>query len=290
MSERVAVIGVGAIGGVVAAELLAAGAEVTLCARAPLERLRVERAERPRDLAVRALTDPAQARPVRFAVVALKAQDTPHAAPWLERLAPDTVVVIQNGVEHEAHIAGIPAIINTAVERVGPGHLKHSAGNTLTLADRPGAAAFAALLRGTVIESVLEPDFTTAAWRKLLSNLAGNPITTITKRRSDVFQVPEALELVRALLEEALPVGRAEGARLTEDDVTRTVEFLTGLPPGVGSSMLYDRLAGRPLESDALVGAVIRAGRRHQLPTPRTETLYALLRAITPAGRNGPGP
>ena len=44
--------------------------------------------------------------------------------------------------------------------------------------------------------------------------------------------------------------------------------------------MLYDRLAGRPLEADALVGAVIRAGRRHNLPTPRAETLYALLKAL----------
>jgi 2-dehydropantoate 2-reductase len=279
---RVAVIGAGAIGGVVAAELLAAGVEVALCARAPLDRLTVARGEHPRAFAVTTLTDPADAQPVPFAVVALKAQDSANARPWLERLAPATVVVIQNGVEHERHIAGIPAIINTAVERLAPGRLQHSAGNTLTLADRPGAREFAALFAGTVIDTVIEPDFTTAAWRKLLSNLAGNPLTAITGRRSDVFQVPEALALVRALLEEALPVGQAEGARLSRDDVTRTLEFLTGLPLGVGSSMLYDRLNGRPLESDALVGAVIRAGRRHALPTPRAETLYALLSAITP--------
>lgn len=285
--ERVAVIGVGAIGGVVAAELLAAGAEVTLCARTPLDRLIVERASSLRDFRVDAITDPAHARSTPFVVVALKTQDSAHAAPWLAKLAtPDTtVVVIQNGVEHGAFIAApvVPAIINTAVERVAPGRLKHSAGDTLTLAaDRPGAREFARLLEGTAIRPVLEPDFTTAAWRKLFSNLAGNPVTTITERRSEVFHLPEVRDLVLRLLEEALPVGRAEGARLTDEDPQRTIDFLTALPLDVGSSMLYDRLNGRPLESDALVGAVIRAGRRHELPTPRAETLYALLRAITP--------
>ncbi|MBE2318496.1 2-dehydropantoate 2-reductase [Solirubrobacter sp. CPCC 204708] len=285
MSARVAVVGVGAIGGVVAAELLAAGAQVTLCARTPLDRLVVEREEHPRDLGVSALTDPTQAEPTEFAVVALKAQDSAHAAPWLARLAvPETtIVVIQNGVEHDERLAPhavVPAIINTAVERVAPGRLKHGAGDTLTLADRPGARAFAALLDGSVIKAVLEPDFTTAAWRKLFSNLAGNPLTAITGRRSEVLQVPEARELALRVLEEALPVARAEGARLTDEDPRRTVEMLTALPPDVGSSMLYDRLNGRPLEIDPLVGAVVRAGRRHALPTPRAETLYALLSAL----------
>lgn len=283
---RVAVIGVGAIGGVVAAELLAAGAQVTLCARTPLDRLVVARDTSPRDFAVEAVTDPAHAHPTPYVVVALKAQDCAHAAPWLATLAtPETtIVVIQNGVEHDTHFDApvVPAIINTAVERLAPGRLKHGAGDTLTLADRPGARTFAQVLDGTIIRTVLEPDFTTAAWRKLFSNLAGNPLTAITERRSEVFQVPEAVELARRVLEEALPVAQAEGARLSHDDVTRTLEFLTSLPLDVGSSMLYDRLDGRPLESDALVGAVIRAGRRHELPTPRAETLYALLRAITP--------
>ena len=192
-------------------------------------------------------------------------------------------MVIQNGVEHDPRLAPhvvVPSIINTAVERVAPGRLKHGSGDTLTLADRPGAREFAALLDGGAINTAIEPDFTTAAWRKLFANLAGNPLTTITQRRSEVFQVPEAVELARRVLEEALPVGRAEGARLTDDDPQRTVDFLSALPPDVGSSMLYDRLNGRPLEIDPLVGAVIRAGRRHDLPTPRAETLYALLTAL----------
>jgi 2-dehydropantoate 2-reductase len=264
---------------------MAVGAQVTLCTRSPLDRLVVDRDEHPRDFAVQAVTAPADTESARFVVVALKAQDSALAAPWLASLAGPhtTIVVIQNGVEHEARLAPhavVPAIINTAVERVAPGRLKHGSGDTLTLADRPGAREFAALLDGSAIKTALEADFITAAWRKLFANLAGNPLTTITERRSEVFQVPEAVELARRVLEEALPVGRAEGARLTDDDPQRTVDFLSALPPDVGSSMLYDRLNGRPLEIDPLVGAVIRAGRRHHLPTPRAETLFALLTAL----------
>jgi 2-dehydropantoate 2-reductase len=275
----VAVIGVGAIGGLIAAELLAAGHEVALCTRTPLQRLVVERDTHPRDVAVPAIAPPR----VRFAVVALKGQDSAQAMPWLERLTPEVVVVIQNGVEHEAHIDHprlVPAIANTAVERIGPGHLIHRAGDQLTLADRPGAAEFAALLDGSALQTQLEPDFTTAAWRKLLTNLAGNPLTAITQRRSDVYALPEVRELVLALVGEALSVARAEGAQLPDSAPQEVLDGLSSLPLDVGSSMLSDRLAGRPLEVEPLVGAVLRAARRHGLQAPRTQTLYALLRAI----------
>jgi 2-dehydropantoate 2-reductase len=282
----VAIIGVGAIGGLVAAELLAAGHEVTLCTRTPVRRLIVERDEHARDLT--APENPVA--PVRFAFVALKGHDSAQATPWLERLEPEFVVVLQNGVEHETQIAHprlVPAIANTAVERTAPGHLIHRAGDLITLADRPGAAEFAALLDGSALQTKLEGDFQTAAWRKLLTNLAGNPITALTERRSDVFEDPPVRELARAVLEEAVAIGRAEGARLAPEDIERTLGFYAALPPDTGSSMLYDRLAGRPLEIDTLVGAVLRAAARHSLPAPRIHTLYALLTSIA-ARAGGP--
>jgi len=153
-------------------------------------------------------------------------------------------------------------------------------GDLLTLADRPGAAEFASLLDGTVLTTKLEPDFKTAAWRKLLMNLAGNPITALTGRRAEVFDDPAIRELARGLLDEAVAIGRAEGARLEPEDVNRTLAFYAGLPPVTGSSMLYDRLAGRELEIDTLVGAVLRAASRHGLPAARVQALFALLGAL----------
>ena len=131
----VAVIGVGAIGGLVAAELLAAGVDVTLCTRTPLDRLVVERDQHPRDFATHALTDPAHAQAVRFVVVALKAQDSASAAPWLARLAgPDTtIVVIQNGVEHDARLARTPSSPRSSTP---PSSASHRAGSSTAPATR----------------------------------------------------------------------------------------------------------------------------------------------------------
>jgi 2-dehydropantoate 2-reductase len=276
--ERVAVVGVGAIGGLLAAELLAAGNDVTLCARSPLKRLVVEREDDPRDFAVETQTEPDGLSAHPYVVVALKGQESDAANPWLDKLADDdtVVVVVRNGVEHGEGI--VPGIINTAVERKGPGHLVHRAGNLLTLG--PGGEAFAPTLDGSALRVQIEPDFKTAAWRKLLSNLGANPLTAITERRADVFTEPAVREMVAKLLAEAVAIGRAEGAQLTDDDLANTFANYDSLPPDTGSSMLYDRLAGRPLEIEPLVGAVIRKAKEHGLEAPRAETLYALLKAI----------
>src|SRR3954469_19890125 len=165
----VAVIGVGAIGGLLAAELIAAGNEVTLCGRSRLERLVVERAVAARDFAVRTHTDPGSVEPVDCAVVTLKGHDNAAANPWLDALKATTVVVVQNGIEHEHGFDAeiVPGIINTAVERTAPGRLVHRAGDQLTLG--PGGEMFAPLLDGSALTVRVDPDFRTAAWRKLLS-------------------------------------------------------------------------------------------------------------------------
>src|SRR5262249_53889481 len=151
-------------------ELIAAGHDVTLCARRPLARLIVE--PDGHDFVPRVVTDPARVAPAAWVVVTLKAMDSAAATPWLERLVgPETVVVVvQNGVEHDRVDARgaplVPAIVYTAVERTEDGRLLHRAGDLVTLADVPGAAGFAALLAGSALRVQLEADFKTAAWRK----------------------------------------------------------------------------------------------------------------------------
>lgn len=302
-NRSIAVVGAGAIGGLVAAELRAAGHAVTLCVRRPIERLVVTRDRDPRDLAVGAehgliaATSPDDVDTVRWAIVTLKGQDSEAAAPWLASLVgPDTVVVaIQNGVEHRErlgpHVHGaplVPALIDTAVERTAPGKLVHRAGHTIALDDQGGADRFAALFAGSTLDVRVEPDFLTAAWRKLLSNVAANPITTLTNRRMEVFGEPAIRRLALELLEEAVRVGRAEGAALTDDEPERTLAAYDELPPDGGSSMLYDRLAGRPLEAEPLTGAVVRAAERHRLPAPRNRTILALLTALGDAASTPP--
>jgi len=71
--------------------------------------------------------------------------------------------------------------------------------------------AFSAVM-ATSLEVVEEADFTTAAWRKLLSNVAANPITALTSRRLGVLRDTGVRVLASTLLAEAISVGVAEGA------------------------------------------------------------------------------
>ena len=278
----IAVVGAGAIGGLLAAELVALGHEVTVCARRPFSRLVVERASAPLDVPVTVVTAPDDAGAAEWVLVALKAQDSAGAAPWLEALrGPETVVVgVQNGVEHRENLGAevVPALAYTAVERVSDGVLRHSSGERLIVP--ASAAGFAPLFDGSALQVELVDDFLTAAWRKLLANLAGNAITTLTLRRAGALRGGGLRELARGLLLEGVAVGRAEGAALSDEDVARTLAFYDALPPETGSSMLFDRLAGRPLEHQGLTGAVVRAAGRHGLEVPLNHAILALLEGL----------
>jgi 2-dehydropantoate 2-reductase len=116
----------------------------------------------------------------------------------------------------------------------------------------------------------------------LLLNTAVNPITALTLRRMEVFADPGLRELAAALMTEAAEVGRAAGARLDDTDVAKILGFFDEFAQNNGTSMLYDRLAGRPLEYDALNGAVIRTAERHGIDVPLQRTVLALMRSLGP--------
>lgn len=235
------------------------------------------------------VTDPATVDRADWILVALKTQDSPAAAPWLERLAaPGSVVVAaQNGIEHERRLGQftgpaelLPALVYAAVERAGPGRLHHRTGERVVVPEGEAGGRFRDLLDPTALDVEPVADFHTEAWRKLLGNLAGNSLTALTGGRAEIFTEPRTRELARGVLVEGVAVGRAEGAALEEQDVQTTLAFYDALPADAGSSMLYDRLAGRPLEFDALTGALVRAAERHGIEVPLNEAILALLEGL----------
>jgi 2-dehydropantoate 2-reductase len=300
--SRVAVIGAGAIGSVLASQLTACGHDVTLCVRTPIDGVRVDGPLGVGRVPAFVTTDPAEVGPVEWAVLAVKVQDTAGAEPWLARLgAPGTdVLVAQNGVGHRERVAPLapaasvlPALVNINMETLSRTHFRHRVSQFVTVpAAEPASERLVALLDGGGIEVRREADFHTAVWRKLLGNLAANPITALSLRRLEVFADDAVAELGRRLLREAIAVGRAEGAALEDADVERTFEAFT-MSPNSGTSMLFDRLEGRRLEHEQLTGHVVRCGRRHGIPTPIHDTLLPLLAAIdgrTPLGSLEVGP
>jgi 2-dehydropantoate 2-reductase len=289
----VAIVGLGGIGGGIGGTLLAAGRhDVFACTRLPRDCLTLERPEGVVEVPLRAVTNPAAAAPVDWVLLCTKAHETPSTAPWLARLCgPATrVAVLQNGIEHAERVApfiGGATAVSTIVyyngERLAADRvrLRHAGEHDLAVADDPAGRAFAALLDGTSLRVLMTSDFLTLQWRKLLMNAAANPVTALTLRRQEVLRRDDIRTLCLAILDEAVAVGHACGANLAADEADRTMTTLFGYAPELGTSMYFDRLAGRPLEVDALTGAVVAAGGRHGIATPLNRALLALLRAVS---------
>ncbi|GAB3402519.1 2-dehydropantoate 2-reductase [Flindersiella endophytica] len=289
-------VGVGAIGGFVAAGAALRGHAVTLCVRTPFERLLVESVDGPAQAVdAEVLTEPAAAAavgPVDWVVLATKAHQTPAAAGWLRALTgKDTVVVVlQNGVDHEARVgpfagpaAVLPGLAYVGAERIEPGRVLHLNGRRLVVPAGELGKRFAGLLDGEWLTVAEEPDFHTARWRKLLGNVGSSALTTLTDRRMEVLAEPAIGGLARGLLTEAVRVGVAEGARLGEADVDVAMRlYLEYFGPAVGTSMLHDRLAGQPLETDAIYGTIVRLAGAYGIDTPLNRAMLALLDALTP--------
>lgn len=298
-------VGAGAIGGVLAALAADRGHDVTVCVRTPFDDLRVTAGGVERGVPVRVVTDPAEVGPAHWVVLATKVQDTASAAGWLGALTEPggVVVVAQNGVDHAERVDGavdpaatvLPAVVNLGAEAVAPGRIVHHGYARLTVPAGSAARGLAALYGADPDDGapgaegglavVATDDFPTVAWRKLLSNAVANPVTALTGRRAVVLQEAATRELVVGLAREVVAVGRAVGAALGDDDVDALVAHFEGMPAELGTSMLYDRQAGRPLEHEHLTGAVVAAGGRTGVPTPLNTAVLALLRGVV--GPNG---
>jgi 2-dehydropantoate 2-reductase len=295
----IGVIGLGSIGGVIAGVLEAIDRhDIVACVRHPIERLVVEREQDAIEVPVRALTDPAQANPTDWVLLCTKSHDTPLAAPWLKRLCgPQTrVAVLQNGIGHAerlAPLAGNATVVPTIVyyngERLAQDRVRFRRAGEYEFAvnDDANGQAFAELLQDTEMRVLRSGDFKTLAWRKLLINAVANPITTLTLLRQRVFRREDVKALCLAILDEAAAVGRADGATLAADEPEKILATLLTYPAEAGTSMYFDRLAGRPFEVEALTGAIVAAGERHHVPTPLNRLLLTLLRATSDALRDG---
>ena len=300
--QSVAIIGLGSIGGIAAACLADAGRhDVTGCARRPLDHLTLEGPERTVTVPLRILTEPHKAEPVDWVLLVTKTQDTQAAAPWLARLCTQAtrVAVMQNGIDHVERVAPlargatvVPVIVYYNGERLAPDRVRMRIAGDHDLAvpdDGPGRA-FSALLDGTGLRVRRESDFVTLKWRKLLLNAVANPMTALTLQRQAVLRRADVQSLCLDVLEETVGVARADGATLPDDEPKLVMERLMKFAPELGTSMYFDRLAGRAFEVEALTGAIVAAGERHGIPTPRNRMLLTLLRAINEAPRETPTP
>lgn len=291
---QVAVLGPGGVGGLLAALLVREGVDVLCLAGSDTAThlgqhgIQVDSA-RFGDFHVPVRAAERLSEPVDVCLVAVKAGDLEAALDRLpaDQLGAAVVVPLLNGIEHIALLRErypraqvMAATMRVESTRVAPGRIQHgSPFATVELAPDRAAGQrvdqLTAALRRAGVDVRLVDDEATVLWGKLaflaplalLTTHAGAPAGVVRDRHGDAF---------RAVVAEVASVARAEGASVDED---ATVRFLGQVPAAMQSSMQRDAAAGRPLEIEAIGGAVVRAAAHHGVPVPVTAGLVDELRS-----------
>jgi 2-dehydropantoate 2-reductase len=311
--RKIAIVGAGAIGGFLGARLAAAAnAQVSALARgATLDALRrhgwrLETNNGPSLQApLAAASDNATALGLQdLVIVALKAHALPAVAPTLAPLlGPHTVVLpAMNGVpwwfvegmrlesvDPGGRSAGaIPldsvlgCVVHASCSVVEPGCVRHHGGQRLIVGEPRGghsvrAQAVSDLLAQAGFELTLSADVRQDIWYKLWGNMTMNPVSALTGATVDrVLADPLVREFCSAAMREAAAIGERIGCPIAQDPEARhaVTEKLGAFKP----SMLQDVEAGRPIELDALVGALREIAQAHSVATPAIDILFGLSR------------
>jgi 2-dehydropantoate 2-reductase len=307
---RIAILGVGGVGGYFGARLAAAGHDVHFIARgAHLAAIRAGglRVESPLgDLHIdpaQATADPATIGPVDLVLVGVK---TWQLAAALEAarplLGPATAVVpLLNGVEAPAMIADIlgpqhalGGLCRIIAFLVGPGHIRHTGIEPAIVFGEldgratPRSAAIHAALSAAGIQSEIAPDIIRALWEKFMLICTWSGLGAITRAPVGVWRgLPGTRALAEQALREVVAVAQAHGVALADTQVAATLRFLDGVPPGGTASMQRDIVEGRPSELEAQSGALVRLGAIASVPTPVNSFIYHCLLPQEQAARGG---
>ncbi|MBZ9755179.1 2-dehydropantoate 2-reductase [Mesorhizobium sp. ESP6-5] len=317
---KITIFGAGAIGGYLAAKLAIAGrTELSIVARgAHLDAikangLRLIEEGQETTAPVRTAAKAEELGEQDYVVLALKAHSV---APALDQIAPllgdhTAVVTMQNGVpwwyfhKNGGALEGtrlqqvdpggtiwdrlgprrvIGSVVYPAVEVDAPGLIRHVEGKRFSLGEPSGEKSErVTLLAGEMVKAGLQApvrdDIRAEIWIKLWGNLSFNPISALTGSTLAAIVADEGTRmLARAMMLEAQAIGESLGVRFPID-VDRRIKG-AGDVGDHKTSMLQDLERGRPMEIDALVGAVQELGRLTGKPTPAIDGVLALVKRL----------
>jgi 2-dehydropantoate 2-reductase len=303
---RVLVMGAGGVGGYYGGMLARAGHEVTFVARgahlAALQERGLEVRTQGQTIRIQpatAVAQPAdalgQGGDFDLALFTVKNYDTEPAATALKpALGPQTAVLsLQNGVDApdllaallgpERILAGVTFIAAAVAE---PGVILENGFSRAVTLGEPGGAGVTPRVRAIVrafqeagVEAQATADARQMLWDKFVVVAPHATISALCQTPVGVTRrTPEAMELYRTMIQEALDVAGAAGCVFAPDRAEQIVALFQSAPEGQTSSLQRDFGARRRVELEALTGSVVRLGRRYGVPTPRFEALYAVLK------------
>jgi 2-dehydropantoate 2-reductase len=313
------IAGAGAIGAYIGARMAHAGYDVTLFARGPHLRAMQDRGVQVKSADGDFVARPAivasldEAGPADVVFLGAKAHGLPKLAPQLKPvLGPETTVVsTQNGIPWwyfenlDSEWKGlrlervdpggvisaaidarrvVGSIVYFSTEITAPGVIQHIEGNRISLGEPDGSRSDRSRrIAEALVASGLRAPITTRIrheiWVKVLGNASLNPVSALT--RATLVQMvrdPGVCSLIRNIMQEVEAVSGKLGMELPV-----SIDQRIAGAEKVGehkTSMLQDLEAGRPIELEALVGAVVELGERVGLPMLYTRTVYSCTKLL----------
>ena len=317
---RICVFGAGAVGGLIAASFALAGEDVTIIDRGShlaaikSNGIKLQWQDGSVQIAkVKAVDEAAAAGHQDLVVLAVKAYS-------LEQIAKDTqclldpktmIMTVQNGIpwwyfqKHGGDLDGtclksldpnralarnidvdrvIPCIVYPSATVIAPGIIQHVEGNRFPVGELDGKVtervlAVEALFIKAGLKSRVLTEVRAEIWLKALGTLSFNPIGALTHATIlEICKCAETRQLATIMMKEAQKVAEKLGVSMRH-----TIDKRTEGAEAVGAhktSMLQDAEAGRPLETEALIGAILEIGKLTDTPTPTIESVYALIKLL----------
>ena len=307
---RVGVMGAGGVGGYLGGMLALAGNDVTLIARgAHLEAIRAGglRLITPQqDVTigcsdtVMATADPRDAGPVDLALLTVKTYQNPVALAAMSPLvgAETTLLALQNGVESHRDAARffgsrkvLPGAVYLEADVPQPGVVRQ-AGDVVRVVfgeldgtDSTRGKTIADTLNLAGVQAEFTGDIRKALWTKFLfiTTMAG--LTSLSRQpMAQLMPEPFCRKVIIACLVEVESVARASGVAIDSTIVADTLAYIEASLDDLHASMHSDLMNGRPLELEALNGAVVRTGDAAGVPTPINDLIYAMLKPYQHGG------
>ncbi len=297
---RIGIVGAGAQGCFFGALLANAGNQVTFIARGQaLNALRTNglrvKSQSLGEIAlpVSATDRPDEVGPVDLIMFCVKTYDLePAAKQMLPLVGRDTAILpIQNGVEAADNIGSIVGMEHVlgGVSWVGamaekPGVIVHGGSTRLVFGELNGGISSRAerickTLTEAKIAAELHTNIRQALWEKLVVNSAAAGILSLTRLPAGpVLDCSDTMQLLIDTIRESAEVAKACGFPPPERFLDDAKKLLEGYPRWTRPSMEVDLIAGRRLELEAMVGAIVRLGREKGVATPINSTIYRALK------------
>lgn len=299
MSDKILIVGAGAIGGFYGSLLAKAGAQVSVVCRSDYEIVkqqgfRIDSVSlgkwqfQPQQVLRHAGDYQDEAD---YLILCSKVtEQIDRVATISAAVRKNTVIVfIQNGVEIEAELQAafpnnklISGLAFICCNRLAPGEISHLAYGKLTLGDVPLGASDSTLQLQQLflqagIECIISQNIIASRWQKCVWNAPFNPLSVLSGGLPTLAILQSQVGIIRRIMQDVCDIAAGCGYTLPDDIIETNIQNTLAMPP-YKTSMLLDFERRQAMETEAILGNAVRAADRENIACPTLRTVYALMK------------